>query len=105
VKDSLLLCLPSNHFPVLSSLSISSLHPPTLINRFSSCFRFIRTEKFLVKSLRSRIITYPLLKLSDLVDTYNSMLSAIRDEHDSLKTKTAYYKSSIVFTSALFHFN
>jgi len=83
---------PSDHFPIFSALSISPLPPPPLSQFSFRCMKSISVPKFTRDILHSRLITHPPPKLSDLVDAYNSTLSALLDKHAPVKTKTILAK-------------
>ena len=93
---------PSDHFPILSSLTISPLPPLPLVTKTYRCFRSINVDHFKFDLLRSGLITHPPSNLSDLINAYNTTLAAILDKHAPQKTKTVRPKPSAPwFTSAL----
>ena len=93
---------PSDHFPIFSTLTISPL-PPSPLSEFSfRCLKSISISKFTRDILSSRLITHPPTDLSDLVESYNTTLSALLDKHAPLKTKSIRAKpQNLWFTPAL----
>jgi len=93
---------PSDHFPVFTTLTISSLPPPPLIKTTYRCIKSIDIGKFIRDILVSRLITHPPVELSELVDCYNLTLSTILNYHAPLKYKLVRPKPpNLWFTPAI----
>ena len=79
---------PSDHFPIFSTLTISTLPPPPLSQISFRCLKSVSITKLTRDISNSRLVTHPPTDLSDLVDSYNSTLTTLLDKHAPLKTKT-----------------
>ena len=96
-------CSPSDHFPVLTKLSINPtpLSPPTIhsFRRLHS----IDTDSFLTDLKSSRLITHPPKSLGFLLISYNTTLSSVLDKHAPVVTKLSrrQTKSNPWFTPTL----
>jgi len=66
---------PSDHFPIFSTLTISPLSSPPLTEFSFHCLKSISLSKFTRDIHTSQLITHSPTHLSDLVDSYNSILS------------------------------
>lgn len=82
----------SDHFPVLSSLSISAPPPPALVTRSFRCLGSINIDTFCNDILASKLISDPPSGLSELVNSYNATLSSLLDKHAPVKHKTVSSK-------------
>ena len=95
---------PSDHIPVIYFLNISpsptvSKHPSKHLTR---SIHSINTNSFILDIMSSKLITHPPTILSDLVDCYNSTLSALLNKHAPLKSKIFHPKpANHWFTPAL----
>jgi len=96
-------CSPSDHFPILTRLSVSPtpLPPPTLhsFRRVHS----IDTDSFVSDLQSSPLITNPPTSLGSLIELYNDTLSSLLDKHAPVITRLSKHtsKSNPWFTSTL----
>ena len=93
----------SDHFPVLSSLSVSAPPPPNLVTRHFRCLNSVNIGKFSRDILASNLITHPPTGLSDLVNSYNSTLSSLLNKHAPIKNKTVSSKPANPWYSPALH--
>jgi len=93
---------PSDHFPITSTLTVSPLpHPPFSTLSFRR-LKSISISKFTCDIANSGLITHSPTNLHDLIDTYNTTLSALLDKHAPLKTKIIRAKTpNLWFSPAL----
>lgn len=92
----------SDHYPIITSLSLSRPPPPVLVTKFFRCLKSISLTKFQVDIASSKLITNPPPSLSELVSCYNSTLSSLLDKHAPLKSKIVSQKpNNPWFTPAL----
>ena len=92
----------SDHYPIITALSLSRPPPPVLVTKFFRCLKSINLAKFQTDITSSKLITNPPSSLSELVLCYNSNLSSLLDKHAPLKSKIVSQKSiNPWFTSAL----
>jgi len=93
---------PSDHFPVLTTLDIST--SPARIQPYSQPYRRITsidTIQFAADIAQSDLICNPPSNLEDLVKCYNFTLSQLLDLHAPLITKSRRKKPTPWFTPAL----
>jgi len=92
----------SDHYPILTTLSLSRPPPPVLLTRYFRRLKSINIKKFQLDILCSKLVTNPPTSLSELVACYNSTLSSLLDKHAPLKSKTISQKpKNPWFTPAL----
>ena len=92
----------SDHFPIITSLSLSRPPPPALVTRFFRCLKSINISKFELDISSSKLLTNPSSSLSELVSCYNNTLSSLLNKHAPLKSKIVSQKpSNPWFTPAL----
>ena len=82
----------SDHYPILTTLSVSRPPPPVLVTRFFRCLKSINILKFQLDLLSSKLLTNPPSSLSELVSCYNTTLSSLLDKHAPKKSKTVSQK-------------
>ena len=82
----------SDHYPVISTLSLSRPRPPVLTTRYYRCLKSINMLKFQLDIRSSKLLTKPPTGLSELVSCYNTTLSLLLDKHAPLKSKTVSQK-------------
>src|SRR5664279_705964 len=93
---------PSDHLPIFTTLTIS---PPSLPALSTCTFRSrksIEISAFIRDILVSRLITHSPSNRTDLIDTYNSTLTSILNNHAPFQTTILRSKPSQPwFTPAL----
>ena len=82
----------SDHYPILTTLSLSRPPPPVLVTHFYRCLKSINIDKFQRDILSTKLITHPPTSLSELVSCYNTTLSSLLDKHAPKKSKTVSQK-------------
>ena len=65
---------PSDHFPIFTSIVISTPSPPPLTKHFFRCIKSINLINFIRDIRTSRLVTHPPTNLTDLVECYNLTL-------------------------------
>jgi hypothetical protein len=92
---------PSDHLPILSSLSIIPPIPLPLTEHHFRSLHSISINSFTRDILSSRLITQPPSELPDLVDCYNSTLSSLLDKYAPLKSKISVINVITLVTPSL----
>ena len=93
---------PSDHFPLFTSISLSPLPPPPLVNLPYRSIKSINIKKFTRDIISSQLITNPPFNISDLIDSYNLTLSTLLNKHAPIRTKLSRPKPpNPWFTSTL----
>jgi exonuclease III len=93
---------PSDHFPVIYSLTICPPLPLPLSKHLTRSMHSINVKNFIRDITFSRLITHSPTNLSDLIDCYNSTLAALLNKHAPLKSKVLRLKpANPWFTPAL----
>ena len=82
----------SDHYPLITTLSLSRPPPPVLITRYFRCLKSVDLHKFNLDILSSKLITNPPSSLFELITCYNSTLSSLLNKHAPLKSKTVTQK-------------
>ena len=93
----------SDHYPIITRLSLSKPPPPVLVTKFFRCLKSINLMKFQIDIVSSKLITNPSSSLSELVACYNSTLSSLLDKHAPLKSKSVSQKPKNPWFTPVLH--